>query len=78
MHSFLKIPIQWQTGHSLRRYINESLQPNSILTSSYGGDSGKKEHVVKHRDLDIQFDQRSQAIDEFSKVHGNRPGNTPF
>lgn len=28
-----------------------------------------KEHGVKHRDFDIQFDQRSQAIDGLSKVH---------
>jgi hypothetical protein len=28
-----------------------------------------KEHGVKHRDLDIQFDQRSQAINGLSKIY---------
>ena len=29
-----------------------------------------EKHRVEHGDLDIQFDQRSQAINGFSKVHG--------
>jgi len=30
-----------------------------------------EKHRIKHRDLDVQFDQRGEASDGFSEVHGH-------
>jgi len=31
-----------------------------------------EKHRIKHRDLDVQFDQSGEAVDGFSKVYGFR------